>query len=84
MENSLKLFPHIRMAIYLFSQILKFTKYSIKFIEKLSRRHLINFSDVFVMKGFIVLYSRLVYSILDLSYLFKTCLLNSRQLTFLF
>ena len=42
------------MAIYLFLQILKFTKYSIKLIEKLSRRHLINFSDVFVSKGFTV------------------------------
>ena len=42
------------MAIYLFSQILKFTKYSIKPIEKLSRRHLINSSDIFVIKGFIV------------------------------
>ena len=40
------------MAIHLFSQILKFTKYSIKLIEKLSRRHLINSSDVFVIKGF--------------------------------
>ena len=40
------------MAIYLFSQVLKFTKYSIKLIEKLSRRHLINSSDVFVIKGF--------------------------------
>ena len=42
------------MAIYLFSQILKFAKYSIKLIEKLSRRHLINSSDVFVIKGFTV------------------------------
>ena len=42
------------MAIYLFSQILKFTKYSIKLIEKVSRRHLINSSDVFVIKGFTV------------------------------
>ena len=40
--------------IYLFSQIRKFTKYSIKLIEKLSRRHLINSSDVFVIKGFTV------------------------------
>ena len=39
------------MAIYLVSQKLKF---SIKFIEKLSRRHLINSSDVFVIKGFTV------------------------------
>ena len=42
------------MAIYLFSQILKFAKYSIKLIEKLSKRHLINSSDVFVIKGFTV------------------------------
>ena len=42
------------MAIYLFSQILKFTLYSIKLIEKLSRRHLINSFDVFVIKGFTV------------------------------
>ena len=42
------------MAIYLFLQILKFTKYSIKLIEKLSRQHLINSSDVFVIKGFTV------------------------------
>ena len=42
------------MAIYLFSQILKFTKYRIKLIEKLSRRHLINSSDVFIIKGFTV------------------------------
>ena len=47
------------MAIYLFSEILKFTKYSIKLIEKLSRRHLINSSDAFVIKGFTVLYSKL-------------------------
>ena len=42
------------MAMYLFSQILKFTKYSVKPIEKVSRRHLINSSDVFVIKGFTV------------------------------
>ena len=42
------------MAIYLFSQILKFTKYSMKLIEKMSRRHLINSSNVFVIKGFTV------------------------------
>ena len=42
------------MAIYLFSQILKFTLYSLKLIEKLSRRRLINSSDVFVIKGFTV------------------------------
>ena len=39
------------MVIYLFSQILKFTNYSIKLIEKLSRRHFINSFDVFVIKG---------------------------------
>ena len=39
------------MAIYLFSQILKFT-YNINLIEKLSIRYLINSSDVFVIKGF--------------------------------
>ena len=49
------------MSIYLFSQILKFTKYRIKLIEKLSRRHLINSSDVFVIKGFTV--QSLSYSI---------------------
>ena len=42
------------MVIYLFSQILKFTEYSIKLKEKLSRRHFINSSDVFVIKGFTV------------------------------
>ena len=42
------------MAIYLFLQILKFTNYSKKLIEKLSRQHLINFSDVFVIEGFTV------------------------------
>ena len=39
------------MAINLFLQILKFPKYGIKLIEKLSRRHLIHSSDVFVIKG---------------------------------
>ena len=39
------------MAIYLFSQILKFT-YNINLIEKLSIRYFINSSDVFVIKGF--------------------------------
>ena len=42
------------MDIYLFSQILTFTENSIKLIEKFSRRHLINSSDVFVIKGFTV------------------------------
>ena len=46
------------MAIYLFSQILNIRKIviSLKLIEKLSRRHLINSSDVFVIKGFTVVY----------------------------
>ena len=42
------------MAIYSFSEILKFTLYSIKLMEKMSRRHLINSSDLFVIKGFTV------------------------------
>ena len=42
------------MAIYLFSQLLKFTYYRIKLIEKLSRRHLMNSFDVFFIKGFTV------------------------------
>ena len=50
------------MAIYLFLQILKFTKYIIKLIEKLSRRHLINSFDVFVIKGFTVLYEVSTFS----------------------
>ena len=55
--NSLKLFPHIHGYLFIFAQILKFTSYSVKLIEKLSRRHLINSSDVFVNKGFTVLYN---------------------------
>ena len=42
------------MAFYLFSQLLKFTLYSIKLIETFSRRQLINSSDVFIIKGFTV------------------------------
>ena len=42
------------MAINLFSLILRFTLNGIKLIEKLSRRHLINSFDVFVIKGFTV------------------------------
>ena len=52
------------MTIYLFSQIQKFTKYSIKLIEKLSRRLLINSSDVFVIKCFTVAPLVLIFSIL--------------------
>ena len=44
------------MGIYLFSQILKFMQYSIKLIEILSRMHLINSSDVLVIKGFTVVH----------------------------
>ena len=51
------------MSIYLFSQILKFTKYSIKLIEKLSRRHLINSSDVFVIKGITVDCQGFIFSV---------------------
>ena len=43
-----------------------FIYYSIKLIEKLSRRHLINSSDVFVIKGFTVCYR----TYLSFSYLF--------------
>ena len=65
------------MAIYLFSQILKFTQYRIKLIKKLSRRHLINSSDVFVIKGFTVnklnareyhIYGRILTSNLESAY----------------
>ena len=55
------------MAIYLFSQIPKFTLYSIKLIEKLSRRHLVNSSDVFVIKGFTVFRG-------FVSFWFRTCI----------
>ena len=48
-----KTFPTF-MDIYLFSQILRFTYNSIIHIKKLSRRHLINSSDVFIIKGFTV------------------------------
>ena len=57
MELFKTVFIHSHIHGYLFifeSKILKFTKYSIKLIEKLSRRHLINSSDVFVIKGFTV------------------------------
>ena len=46
------------IAIYLFSQILKITWYSKKLINKLSRRHLINSSDVFVSKGFTMTFNK--------------------------
>jgi len=72
------------MAIYLFLQILKFTKYYynlllllLKLIKKLSRRHLINSSDVFLIKGFTVLYSTVFYCILLYSTVFYCILLYS-------
>ena len=60
------------MAIYLFLQILKITKYSIKLIEKLSRRHLINSFDVFVIKGFTVYTQRLESNRDQLNTIFST------------
>ena len=48
--NSLKLFPHIHGYLFVFANA---EIYVIKY-EKLSRRHLINSSDVFVIKGFTV------------------------------
>ena len=51
--NSLKLFPHIYGYLSIFANT-EIYVYSIKLIEKLSRRHLINSSDVFVIKGFTV------------------------------
>ena len=41
----MELFKTVPVYSWLFSQILKFMYYSIKPIEKLSRRHLINSSD---------------------------------------
>ena len=42
------------MAIHLFLKLLILSYDSIKPIEKMSRRHLISSSDVFVFKGFTV------------------------------
>ena len=39
--------------LFIFANI-KIAKYSIQLIKKLSRRHLINSFDVFVIKGFTV------------------------------
>ena len=52
------------MAIYLFSQILKY-KLSIKLIEKLSRRHLIKSSDVFFIQGSTVSFPVLSFLVLS-------------------
>ena len=51
--NSLKLFPHIHGYLFIFAntEIYVIKK---KLIEKLSRQHLINSSDVFDIKGFTV------------------------------
>ena len=49
-----KTVPEYFMAIYLFIYTRRFKYNSIKLIEKMSRRHLINSSDVFVIKGFTV------------------------------
>ena len=70
--NSLKLFPHIHDYLFIFANTeIYVIKY--KTIEKLSRRHLINSSDVFVIKGFtvdnikkILLYSYLATAVLFL------------------
>ena len=50
--NSLKLFPHIHGYLFIFANTEIYV--IITFIEKLSRRHLIDSSDVFVIKGFTV------------------------------
>ena len=50
-----KTVPEYFMAIYLFIYTRRFKYNSIKLIEKMSRRHLINSFDVFVIKGFTVL-----------------------------
>ena len=52
--SSLKLFQHIHGYLFIFANTEIYVKHYIKLIEKLSRRHLINSSDVFVIKGFTV------------------------------
>ena len=54
MEFSLKLFLHIHGYLFIFANTEIYVIYNIKFIEKLSRRHLIDSSDVFIIKGFTV------------------------------
>ena len=51
--NSLKLFPHIHGYLFIFAST-EIYVISITPIEKLSRRQLINSSDVSVIKGFTV------------------------------
>ena len=53
--NSLKLFPNFYKYLWLFIYFRKYWNLrnivSIKLIEKLSRRHLINSSNLFLIKG---------------------------------
>ena len=65
--NSLKLFPHIHGYLFSFANTETYVIYSIKLIEKLSRRHLVNSSDVFVIKGFTVFRG-------FVSFWFRTCI----------
>ena len=51
--TSLKLFLQIHGYLFIFTNT-KIYLISIKLIEKFSRRHLINSSDVFIIKGFTV------------------------------
>ena len=51
--NSLKLFPHVHGYLFIFANT-EIYVISTKLIELLSRRHLINSSDVFFIKGFTV------------------------------
>ena len=54
--NFLKLLQHIYGYLFIFANTEIYEIYSIKLIEKLSRRHLINSFDIFVInKGFTVL-----------------------------
>ena len=49
--NSLKLLPHIHGYLFILANT---EIYGIKYKTQLSRRHLINSSNVFVIKGFTV------------------------------
>ena len=48
------MFLHIHGYLFIFANTEIYVIYSIKLIEKLSRRHLIDSSDVFIIKGFTV------------------------------
>ena len=50
----MELYKTVPAKSWIFIYFLKVTKHSIKLVEKLPRRHLINSSDVFVIKGFTV------------------------------